>query len=80
MEKTEGGTNLAKRFELEKYKIDANLGTDYFRSVRISKEKKTGRYVAVKILMKTEIININKKSIGVYSAIQNDLRLYETNY
>ena len=65
METTEGGTTLAKRFDLESYEIDETLDVDYFRHVGITKEKKTGRYVDVKILKKAEIININQKSLGV---------------
>lgn len=56
----EGGTSLAKRLELENYDIGVTLGTGSFGRVRIAKEKKSGRYVAVKILKKAEIIKMKQ--------------------
>lgn len=60
METGEGGTSLAKRLDLENYEIGVTLGTGSFGRVRIAKEKKTGRYVAVKILKKAEIIKMKQ--------------------
>ena len=69
MKITEGEISLAKRFELERYEIDDILGTGSFGHVWITKEKKTGLYVAIKILMNAQIMNINQKSLGVFCAI-----------
>ena len=79
MKKIELEISLAK-WELESYEIDVALSTGSFWYVWITKEKKTGLYVAVKILKKAEIINVNQKSLGVFCAIQNDLRFHLTNY
>lgn len=60
MESSEGGTSLAKRLNLEDYEIGVTLGTGSFGRVRIAKEKKSGKYAAVKILKKAEIIKMKQ--------------------
>lgn len=60
METEGGGTSLATRLELDNYEIGITLGTGSFGRVRIAKEKKTGKYVAVKILKKAEIIKMKQ--------------------
>lgn len=54
------GTSLGTRLALDAYEIGVTLGTGSFGRVRIAKEKKTGRYVAVKILKKAEIIKMKQ--------------------
>ena len=60
METNEGGASLGKRLQLDSYEIGVTLGTGSFGRVRIAKEKKTGRFVAVKILKKAEIIKMKQ--------------------
>ena len=58
MEPGEGGESKAKRLNLEDYELGTTLGTGSFGRVRIAKDKKDEKYVAVKIMKKAEIIKM----------------------
>mmetsp|Transcript_6994 Transcript_6994/g.7842 ORF Transcript_6994/g.7842 Transcript_6994/m.7842 type:complete len:137 (-) Transcript_6994:641-1051(-) len=60
MDINEEGTSLATRLALDNYEIGITLGTGSFGRVRIAKEKKNGRFIAVKILKKAEIIKMKQ--------------------
>lgn len=49
-----------KRVNLSDYTIEQTLGTGSFGRVKLSKNKKTGNYVAIKILKKFEIIKLRQ--------------------
>lgn len=49
-----------KKINLSDYSIEQTLGTGSFGRVKLSKNKKTGNYVAIKILKKFEIIKLRQ--------------------
>ena len=49
-----------KRINVSDYQIEQTLGTGSFGRVKLSKNKKTGNYVAIKILKKFEIIKLRQ--------------------
>ncbi|MCQ2819207.1 MAG: protein kinase [archaeon] len=49
-----------KKINLSDYTIEQTLGTGSFGRVKLSKNKKTGNYVAIKILKKFEIIKLRQ--------------------
>jgi serine/threonine protein kinase len=54
MKKTEG--EIIKKLKLEDYEIGRVLGKGGFGKVKVAKNKKTGKYVALKLLNKHEIM------------------------
>lgn len=48
--------NSVKKLSLSNFDIGETLGTGSFGRVRIAKNKKTGNYIALKIMKKIEII------------------------
>ena len=46
-----------KKIKLEEYQMDRTLGSGSFGRVKLAKHKKDGKYVAIKILKKGELIN-----------------------
>eukprot|EP00919_Chromeraceae_sp_WS-2016_P072135 GHVR01170657.1.p1 GENE.GHVR01170657.1~~GHVR01170657.1.p1 ORF type:complete len:100 (-),score=13.03 GHVR01170657.1:829-1128(-) len=50
------GEGQIKKVKLEDYEIGRTLGKGGFGKVKVAKNKKTGRYVALKLLKKDEII------------------------
>jgi serine/threonine protein kinase len=53
---SKGDKSAFKRFKFNEYDLGATLGTGSFGRVKIAKNKKTGNYVALKIMKKSEII------------------------
>lgn len=49
-----------KKVSLSNYTMDKTLGTGSFGRVKLAKNKKTGKYVAIKILKKAEIIKLKQ--------------------
>ena len=49
-----------KKVSLSNYTMDKTLGTGSFGRVKLGKNKKTGKYVAIKILKKAEIIKLKQ--------------------
>lgn len=49
-----------KKLKLEDYEIKQTLGTGSFGRVKLSKHKSTGKYVALKMLKKAEIIRLKQ--------------------
>ena len=51
---------MPKKVNLSDYTFEQTLGTGSFGRVKLSKNKKTGNYVAIKILKKFEIIKLRQ--------------------
>ena len=49
-----------KKIELGEYKMDRTLGSGSFGRVKLAKHKKDGKYVAIKILKKGELIKLKQ--------------------
>ena len=49
-----------KKIKLEEYEMDRTLGTGSFGRVKLAKHKKDGKYVAIKILKKSELIKLKQ--------------------
>ena len=49
-----------KKVSLSNYQMDKTLGTGSFGRVKLAKNKKTGKYVAIKILKKADIIKLKQ--------------------
>ena len=47
-----------KKIKLSDYEMDRTLGSGSFGRVKLSKNKKDGNYVAIKILKKSELIKL----------------------
>lgn len=54
------GLCTATKLKLEDYDLGTTLGTGSFGRVRIAKDKKIGKSVAVKIMKKAEIIKMKQ--------------------
>lgn len=59
-EESKEGVGKAVRLDLADYDLGTTLGTGSFGRVRIAKDKKNGKYVAVKIMKKAEIIKMKQ--------------------
>ena len=49
-----------KKIKLEEYQMDRTLGSGSFGRVKLAKHKKDGKYVAIKILKKGELIKLKQ--------------------
>ena len=49
-----------KKVSLSNYQMDKTLGTGSFGRVKLAKNKKSGKYVAIKILKKADIIKLKQ--------------------
>ena len=58
-----------KKIKLEEYKMDRILGSGSFGRVKLAKHKKEGKYVAIKILKKGELIKL-KQVDHIYNEIK----------
>lgn len=54
------GTSQAKRLLLKDFELGVTLGTGSFGRVWVAKDKRTDKYVAVKIMKKHEIIKMKQ--------------------
>ena len=61
---------VTKKVKLSDYQIDRTLGTGSFGRVKLAKNKSTGKYVALKILKKAEIIKLKQ-----VDHIMNEIRI-----
>lgn len=61
---------IPKKLKLTDYDLGQTLGTGSFGRVKISKSKATGKYCAVKILKKAEIIKLKQ-----VDHIMNEVRI-----
>ena len=61
---------VPKKVKLSDYRIDRTLGTGSFGRVKLAKNKSTGKYVALKILKKAEIIKLKQ-----VDRIMNEIRI-----
>ena len=61
---------VPKTVKLSDYQIDRTLGTGSFGRVKLAKNKSTGKYVALKILKKAEIIKLKQ-----VDHIMNEIRI-----
>ena len=61
---------VPKKVKLSDYQIDRTLGTGSFGRVKLAKNKSTGKYVALKILKKAEIIKLKQ-----VDHIMNEIRI-----
>ena len=61
---------VPKKVNLSDYQIDRTLGTGCFGRVKLAKNKSTGKYVALKILKKAEIIKLKQ-----VDHIMNEIRI-----
>ena len=61
---------VPKKVKLSDYQIDRTLGTGSFGRVKLAKNKSTGKYVALKILKKAEIIKLKQ-----IDHIMNEIRI-----
>ena len=51
---------IPKKIKLSDYTIERTLGTGSFGRVKLAKNKTNGKYVAIKILKKAEIIKLKQ--------------------
>ena len=51
---------IPKKVKLSDYTIERTLGTGSFGRVKLAKNKTNGKYVAIKILKKAEIIKLKQ--------------------
>lgn len=51
---------IPKKVKLSDYTMNRTLGTGSFGRVKLAKNKSTGKYVAIKILKKAEIIKLKQ--------------------
>lgn len=49
-----------KKVSLSNYQMDRTLGTGSFGRVKLAKHRTSGKYVAIKILKKSEIIKLKQ--------------------
>ena len=49
-----------KKIEFGEYKMDRTLGSGSFGRVKLAKHKKDGKYIAIKILKKGELIKLKQ--------------------
>jgi protein kinase A len=61
---------IPKKLKLSDYEIGQTLGTGSFGRVKISKSKSNGKYFAIKILKKAEIIKLKQ-----VDHIMNEVRI-----
>ena len=61
---------VPKKVKLSDYQIDRTLGTGSFGRVKLAKNKSTGKYCALKILKKAEIIKLKQ-----VDHIMNEIRI-----
>jgi protein kinase A len=61
---------IPKKLKLTDYEIGQTLGTGSFGRVKISKSKSSGKYFAIKILKKAEIIKLKQ-----VDHIMNEVRI-----
>jgi len=59
-----------RKIKLSDYQLDRTLGTGSFGRVKLSKHKQTGKFVAIKILKKAEIIKLKQ-----VDHIMNEIRI-----
>ena len=59
----EEGDGKVRPIKLSDYEMGDTLGTGSFGRVKIAKDKKTGEYVAMKIMKKIEILKVSKQII-----------------
>ena len=59
-----------KQIKISDYEFDRTLGTGSFGRVKLAKQKSTGKYVAVKILKKSEIMKLKQ-----VDHIMNEIRI-----
>ena len=70
-----------KKIKLEEYHFDRTLGTGSFGRVKLAKHKKDGKYVAIKILKKSELIKLKQvdhilNEIKILSMIDHPFLVY----
>ena len=70
-----------KKIKLEEYHLDRTLGTGSFGRVKLAKHKKDGKYVAIKILKKSELIKLKQvdhilNEIKILSMIDHPFLVY----
>ena len=76
VEETDGGDGKVRQIKLSDYQMGDTLGTGSFGRVKIAKDKKTGDYVAMKIMKKIEILKSKQadhiaNEIKILSMIQH---------
>ncbi len=78
---------VPKKLKLSDYELGQTLGTGSFGRVKISKNKVTGKYYAIKILKKAEIIKLKQvdhimNEVRILSIINHPflVRIYIKNY
>jgi serine/threonine protein kinase len=73
-----------KKLKLSEYDLGQTLGTGSFGRVKISKNKTTGKYHAIKILKKAEIIKLKQvdhimNEVRILSVIDHPFLVYLMN-
>ncbi len=76
VEETDSGDGKVRQIKLSDYQMGDTLGTGSFGRVKIAKDKKTGDYVAMKIMKKIEILKSKQadhiaNEIKILSMIQH---------